>query len=166
MSTLDTIVGVLYWLGARSRPGSRWWNRVRRLLLPRLDGWARRRWDRPLVREKTDRGEERVSEIRDTVANVERQLHAAGYRRNLPSTLKYIEGATDRRYEVASWVLHDEAVQYHAWLFELGSAAGDERVAVYQHREDSYLADPKEHETHAGDPDYEPGDPDGTLPEF
>lgn len=128
-------------------PCRRWPNRVRKTFLPPLDRVARSRWNRPLVRDKSDADAEHVATIKADLCEFEQALHANGFERAVLSTLKRVDG----RYEVAAWAHHADGWQTHVYVFRFGSD-----LHIYAHREPSYLSNPDAHEggaqQTAGDP--------------
>lgn len=132
-----------------------WVETVRRHALPPLDPLARRRWDRPLIRQK---------DWDDYVCSVDLppgEIPAVvwpDYHRNVLSTKKYRVLASGKDWEVASWRCLDPVdrdYQYHLYYFD-GVQDGTD---LYQHREVAPEADPKKHE----EGDQEHGDPDMVL---
>lgn len=124
--------------------------------LPRLDPYARKRWDRPLVREKGP--EDYVCTVYLTTKQLSRVVWPT-YHRNLLSTKKYrtgLNGEVD--WEVANWrhvPTDDPRHQHHLYYFR----EPDGGLDLYHHKEVNFVVDPKGHEN---EPQFH-GDPDGIL---
>jgi hypothetical protein len=137
-------------------PCDRRLNRFRRATLPGLTRWSERRYDRTLVRPKSESHTERVAKTTAPICEIEEMLYEGGYRRSALATLKYLGSGEDRIWESASWAKHDGQWQHHCYLFESG-----DWVYIYHHKEWSYLDDPIKHENAE---EYQTdGDPDGVL---
>lgn len=132
-----------------------WVETVRRAALPPLDPISRRRWDRPLIRQKG--WDDYVCSV-DLAPGEIPAVVWPDYHRNVLSTKKYRVIDGERDWEVASWRCldpDDPDYQHHLYYFA-GIESGTD---LYQHKEIAPEADPEAHE----EGDQEHGDPDHVL---
>lgn len=111
---------------------------------------------RPLIREKS--ADEYVCSVDCSFLELQKALHAYGYRHNLLATLKYILVNPTRAFEAGSWAFRETLRakwMQHCYFF----GAAEERYTFHlnHHKEINYLHSPKGHENgerSEGDPDH------------
>lgn len=154
---LVIVLGAIVSLQTRIGPSVAWPNRVRRLVWPIVHPVSDA-VGRPLVREKD--ATEYVCSVSCSRRDLQRALHAGGYRSNLLSTLKYVPGSSDRHWERGSWAYRRPRraeYMHHCYFFR--AAEDDATFHLNHHKEINYLHSPSGH-TGGG---RTVGDPDGRL---